>query len=370
MPAAPSIHSYDPPANLNARDVSKAFYMIRKEETPFFNAIAVGNAAANTKHYWWDDARLVRSTKIATTFATPWTSLIVTAGTGQYVRAGMLLEVAGLVYKVSSVSTDTLTVAAQAGSTPTGTYAVGVSVNFMGMAAQEGEEYTATPFNFEVERMNLTQIFTDYVNITGTQRAITREVNDGDLLLQMSAKKLDRMYLTLARAVWANPIVSAPLNSDTGRIMGGTDAFLTTNGYNITTPTAVTAAGFDDWLLELDKMGAVLSELWMNPTDLAKFAAIDATKLLLQRQDQTRGLYVNKYISKYGHELTLNTDVQAPAGKIRAIKTSDVVLCPLQGRQFQIVDLNKTGDSDKKQLVGEYTLEVRNSAIAGYFVPS
>jgi len=34
-------------------------------------------------------------------------------------------------------------------------------------------------------------------------------------------------------------------------------------------------------------------------------------------------------------------------------------------RDFQISDLSKTGDSEKKQLLVEYTLEMRNEAAHG-----
>jgi hypothetical protein len=369
MPTMP-LSSYDTTANLNARDVSKAFYMIKKEETPFFNKIPIVSPAFNTRHVWWDDARLIRGSTIGTQYAfgTP-TAMILASTSG--LRTGSVLEVANRIYRVASVTNGTtLVVAYIGGSANDANHTVGSVVNFVGNTAKEGEDYADTDYNFEVERFNLTQIFTDYVKITGTDRAVRREVNDGDLLLQITQKKLERLYLVLARAVWANPIVTAPTDNTTARVMGGVDAYLAANGINVTTATAITDVAFDNWLLNLDKAGANLTELWMNPLDLGKFAGIDSTKLQVQRQDETRGIYVNKYISKYGHELTLNTDIQAPSGKIRAIRSQDVGLAPLNGRSFQIQDLDKTGDNDKKMLVGEYTLEVRNSAIAGYYVPT
>lgn len=368
MPVAPAsgFTSFDPTANLNARDVSKAFYMIKKDETPLLNEIGVWLPAKNTKHYWWDDKRQIRGTSLTTYAIGSPTAMVVVSTEG--LRANMLIAVLGKVYRITSVTNATTLVVAYVGGVTNATGTTGDAVEFLGSSVTEGEDYKASDYSFEIERMNVTQIMDDTLKVTGTQRAITREINDGDLVLQMANKKLERLYLQLARSIWANPLVS-PADNVTARVMGGVDHFLGANGLNITTPTAITAAAFDDWLLNLDKAGANLGEFWVNPVDLKWFAAIDASKLQYRREDQTRGVFVDKYISKYGHELQIRTDIQAPVGKIRAMRKENIGLVPLQGREFQIQDLDKTGDSEKKLLVGEYTLEVRNSAVAGFFVP-
>ena len=51
--------------------------------------------------------------------------------------------------------------------------------------------------------------------------------------------------------------------------------------------------------------------------------------------------------------------------KTRKINFEHFKLRPLKGRYEQISDLAKTGDSEKKQLLAEYTLEVRNEAAHG-----
>ena len=164
-----------------------------------------------------------------------------------------------------------------------------------------------------------------------------------------------------------NPRV-VPADNTTARILGGVDWWISQNGY-VPAQTTFNQANFDAFLLQLDKVGANLGELWMNPATLSYFTTLQSTQVQFRREDQTRGVYVDKYISQYGHELTLKTDMQAPVGKIYAFRTEDFKLCPLKGRQFQVKDLNKTGDNEKKLLVGEYTTEFRTSAVSGYFTP-
>ena len=53
-----------------------------------------------------------------------------------------------------------------------------------------------------------------------------------------------------------------------------------------------------------------------------------------------------------------------------AVFTFQVKVLPLAGRQMQVEDLAKTGDSDRKMLVGEYTAEIWNSSVMGAFTPS
>ena len=45
---------------------------------------------------------------------------------------------------------------------------------------------------------------------------------------------------------------------------------------------------------------------------------------------------------------------------------SRVKIMPLKGRAFFLEKLGKTGDSDDWQIVGEYTMEMRNADGAAY----
>ena len=358
------VTSYDVPTN--ARDVSKAFYLIKKEETPLLNAIPLGDAAKNTEHYYWDDVRQIRQTVLTAGYTSGGGSLQVASTAGMVVN--MLLATNGKVYKATSITDNTHVAVSVADGGADANQANGSVVLFLGTASKEGKDYEDRDYTTEVERYNVTQILDDYVRITGTEQSITREVQDGDIILKQIEKKLERLYLMLGRSIWNNPRV-VPSDNNTPRILGSVDWFIRQNGY-VPASATFNVGNFDAFLLQLDKSGANLGELWMNPATLTYFSDLQSSQVQMQRSDTDRGTYAVRYNSRYGHHLDLKTDMQTPVGGIYAFRTADVKLCPLMGRQFQVKELAKTGDADKRLLVGEYTLEVRNSAISGIFTPS
>jgi hypothetical protein len=359
------IDSYQVPEN--ARDVSQAFYMINMPQTPLLNEIEIPGVAMNTKHNWWDDVRQPISTTLGGSYTSGGGTLTVAASAG--LRVGSLFQVNSTVYRVTAVNSATSIDVAVADSGSDASHGSGDKVVFLGNASPEGKEYEDSDYTQREERLNVTQIFDDFVKITGTQQSINREAASGALLSQEVTEKLERLYLSLGRAIWRNPRVS-PADNATARIMGGIDFFINQYGY-VPSAAAFSAANFDAFILELEQEhGTVPGEVWMNPLAMANFADLDATKVELQREDQTRGVYVNRYITKYGHELVLRQDPNALPGKLYCFQRSQIRLFPLQSRQFQVVSLSKTGDNDKRHLLGEYTCEVRNGSTMGIFTPT
>lgn len=356
------VDSYQVPTN--ARDVSAAFNLIRREETPLLNAVEMPGVAMNKQHYWWDDARQATKTTLTGAYTSGGLVLACAAVTGM--RAGSIVAVDGVVYRVVSIATLNVTVALVSGADAN--HSSGAAVYILGNAALEGEDYADTDYTTEVERYNICQILTDFIKVTGTEQAVKREVNQGDLVLRIAEAKLNRLYLGLGRMLWRGVRVSASDNT-ARRIMGGIDWFIAQNGYNPASAT-FSADNFDAFLLYLNNLGANLGEIWINPSMMSYFASLDSSKVQIQREDKTRGVYVDRYISKYGHELEIKTDINAPTGKIYTFRTEQVKVLPLAGRQMQVEDLAKTGDSDRKMLVGEYTAEIWNSSVMGAFTPS
>jgi len=356
------VDSYQVPTN--ARDVSAAFNLIRRPETPLLNAVEMPGVAMNKQHFWWDDARQAIQTTLTGAYVSGALVLNVAAITG--IRAGSILAVDGVVYRVASIATLAVTVVLLSAADAAHVNASVVSI--LGNAELEGADYADTDYTTEVERYNVCQILTDFIKVTGTEKVVKREVNNSDLVLRIAEAKLQRLYLHLGRMLWRGVRVIGSDNT-ARRIMGGVDWFIQSFGY-IPAASTFSADNFDAYLLELDKAGANLGEIWINPAMMSHFAGLDATKVQLQREDKTRGVYVDRYISKFGHELEIKTDMNAPTGKIFTFRTEQVKVLPLAGRQMQVEDLAKTGDSEKKMIVGEYTAEFFNSGVAGYFTPS
>jgi hypothetical protein len=353
----------------NARDVSKIFYRQNFPKTPMLNAISIGASVGNTKHYWWEDVLLPRGTTVLAGNA-------YTSGDPHIDVTAYLGIKVGTVLKVSSATGVSLL---RCSATPSSTavtidpldndqsHAAGSTIEFLGNANAEGASFTMDGKNPAQEVYNVTQILTKYLEVSGSEQAVSREVDPGSLIDINAAKKLAQLYFEMGKMIWANARI-APANNATERMFGGIPYFIDLYGY---TPSAAafSAANFDAFLLEAEQnQGCDIVELWMNPTDMARFIALDDSKRRIDNAVRTAGTPMAKtYLSQNGYEIPLFVDPNIPAKKIMLCDSSKISLRPLQTRQFQIIDVATAADKMAKAIVGEYTLEVNPSNTMGIF---
>lgn len=348
----------------NRRDVSSIFNKIPLPGTPLLNEIVTGEAVGNTKHFWWDDVRIAHKTTLSAGYTAASGTCTVASALG--IKVGSLLLMGnGQVKRVTAVnpSTGVCTIVNVAGTDANVTS--GGTVTFLPSANLESSEPQDADYTQQVERFNVTQIMTDYIKMSGTQLSVNREIA-GDLWQDQVARKLERLRLLMGRAIWQSARVS-PSDNTAPRIMGGLPYFITANGYS---PTAVafSTGALDTFLLNMElEYGAIINELWMNPAEIGNFSGLDASYLKVDRTDQARGVYVREYISKYGHNVQLRTDPQAPVKGLYVFDKGRVILRPLKNRAMAVENIAKKGDYLQAEIVGEYTLEVNGSNSMGVF---
>lgn len=86
-------------------------------------------------------------------------------------------------------------------------------------------------------------------------------------------------------------------------------------------------------------------------------------KELVRREESSRirGYFINKFLSdQNGKELPVIVDRWMPKDKLIVLDRSRVSLKPLQGDAWHTEKMAKTGRSEKWQISGQYTLELRN----------
>lgn len=359
-----AVVSYD--VSENSLDISRIFYGITHPQTPMLNAIANGNAARATKHYWWEDNLPPVGTTLAGAYTASDGSLTLTDASG--LRIGSLCKIGDTVFRCTAApnySANTVAVTALSGDD---NHDNGSTVIFLNTANLERSNQVASDYSQKDEYYNVTQIITDYAEISGTQQAVNRDVDQGSLIDIETAKKLRRLYYLLGRDIWHNPRIS-PSDNDTARVFGGIYYWINANGY---TPAgaAFSADNIDAFLLECDQTyRCEISDLWMQATDLKRFAGLNTSRIRVDRSDVvTVGTpRPTMYLSEYGYEVNLHVDQACTLGKLALISPSMVRLCPLQTRQFQITDINDDTDSVQKKILGEYTLEINPSKRTAIF---
>ncbi|PKL35865.1 MAG: hypothetical protein CVV44_20325 [Spirochaetae bacterium HGW-Spirochaetae-1] len=357
------ITTYDVPDN--ARDVSAAFNLIAMPHTPLLNKVPLGNSCENVKHEWYDDKRLPIATTLGAAFTSGGASLTVASSAG--LRIGSIVQVGTSVYRVTGI-TDSTHVAVTAIASDAN-HDSGVKVSFLGNARTENSAKQDGDSAQTEERYNVTQIFDDFVEMSGSEMATKKHAPEASDLPGQVRKKLERAYYQLAMALCKNPRVAPSTKADP-RIMGGVEWFIAQNGY-VPSSAAFSTDNFDAFLLELQNNGLDVFEIWINPTDMARFSGLDSTKIQIQWGSKERGTpIVEKYFSKHGIICDVFMDPCMTAGKIDVFKSADIEVKSLAGRQFQVKNMPETTDGTVKRLLGEYTARFTNSSLWGRFTPS
>tara|TARA_R100000664_G_scaffold11972_1_gene19297 strand:+ start:436 stop:1389 length:954 start_codon:yes stop_codon:yes gene_type:complete len=247
----------------------------------------------------------------------------------------------------------------------------------------DGSDITATP---TTRVGNYCQISTKTVKVAGTLEAVDKAGRKSEMAYQMAkvGKEIKRdMELTLV----SNETASAG-NASTARAAGGIQAWLNSNkdlGSGGTAGSAGTTArgnGTDRAFTETI-LKNVIKQTYNSGGDpkvilvpatqkvtLSGFAGIAAQRYLAPSDEPTTIIgAADVYMSDFGTlsvvpNRLMNTTTESDDGEI-ALVVDPEMLAVAYLRPFQTVDLAKTGDSEKKQLLTEWTLEVRNEAAHG-----
>lgn len=357
-----NVTSFDVPSNVI--DISDIFYSISHPATPLFNIIRVGDALVRSKFHWWEDVLLSRKTTLDEAY---------TAGDGHVhlvnakpVRPGTILIIEDSVYRVLTpeYGTDIPTIDIVSNDQD---HANSLVVDFANTARKENSEPKDSDFEPEIKVENATQISDDTADVSGTEQATDREVNNGSFIDQQIDKKLRRIFANLGKEIWTNPRVIPATKADAG-LFGGIYFFIDLHGY---TPSAATfnVANFDAFLFEMDQTYRNnMMELWLNPDDMSRFVALNDSKVRVAQDTTVVGVRKpTVYFSDKGYEIELRTDPGCTLKKLTLMESSQVLFRPLQGRQFGIEDLPKTKDGLQKRVLGEHSLEVNPASTMGIF---
>jgi len=240
-------------------------------------------------------------------------------------------------------------------------------------AVIEGDDATTDAANANVRVFNYTQISDKVARVSGTQEA----VNNAGMANTMAREMEDKMK-ELKRDVETTLLqdVAYVAGNDTlARKMAGLSCYVITNISKASDGTAATGDGSDAYtegaaraLLE-SYVEAALTTGWSNGANPSlgilnafqkrKFAAFSGSTT--KTSDGEKRKVVNNvevYIDPLGTEIRLVPCRQAPTNTIFFVDPEYLEFSTL--RNFQTKDLAKTGDSERKQILVEYTMEVRN----------
>ena len=352
-----------------AEDVSDIIGIVSPYETPLLDHLGdPQRSARSTLHEWLEDSLLPNKDTIndgSITSDTSSTSFTVSNGDRFRVGDQIQADNAAEVMLVNAVSTNTLTVVRGYGSTTAEAIDDGDTLRILGNAALEGDDAPAARFTNRSRLSNFTQIFTAAVEVSGSQLAADT-VGVSDELDYQRQERLRELLRDLENCV-INGVTSGsdPQGSaTTRRTMKGILPFLSTH------VTDASGAALDEATLN-----QALREVWEESAGSVdtivcsgfqkrKINAFITSSRGYDAGDTRFRDMVSAYESDFGVcRVVLSRWV--PADTVLLLDSSRIDVMPLAGRSFFYKPLASTGDREAGQVIGEYTLELRNEQAHG-----
>lgn len=326
--------------------------------------IGIGGEATNVKHEWLERSLNAINITAAEALTAGDTTFSVASGHGTRVRIGTLLRDVAQgkteVIQVTAISSDDLTIVRGYGSTTGETHADAATFRIIGRPKQSGEDVSADHSTVRTRRNNYCQIFEDAVIIAGDTEATAKAGVPSEVALQ-SADRLIELMRELDNAIIMGIINASAPSDSTYRSMSGLIEWLTlSNGNSNNTAESLSEDVLNTMYTQAFDDGGNPNLLICNQAQMKVISTFNADKIRIAPGVNTAGTYVTHFMTGLGQELEILLDRWVPNDTVIMVDTSRLLVVPMTGRGFGMKVIAPTGDAEKRQLLGDYTLECRN----------
>ncbi len=305
----------------------------------------------------------------------------VATGTGAYFRAGDILyvEATGEKAEVVSISTDSVTVNRNIGST-LGASAQsansGVGIVIVGNASAQGADTGTLAVTKRVLGYNYTQIFRNPFGFTGTDSEIA--LYGADDPEREAAKKRVEHKRALENACWVGVRKFTSQASSSKGYMGGIGEYLSTNVF--TAFGALSLTGFDVKIQQILQDGDMNKVLFASPLAARGLSHLfDSRWQSAQNDDVLLGAKVSAFLDgAYGERLPVivkrewgahGTAGYGLGGALFVIDLGNVKRRPMKNRDTRLLP-NRQGNGEDKVVfdyLTEMSFELKNETTHGVF---
>ena len=364
-----------------AEDVSDIIGIVSPHETPLLAHLGdPRQSAMSTVHEWIEDSLLPNFDQLNQTVFNPdpQTAVNLTVDNGDRFQVGDLLRPEGFaeVILVSAVVGNQLTVVRSYGGTVGATLADNMKLHIIGNAALEGANAPAARFTNRVRKSNYTQIFTAGVSVSGTMQAVRAHgiADEADYQKQERLRELLRdLENTVINGI--APTTDGQGSQTVRRSMNGIASMLLTNTFEPGVNGFPNGGGVSTNGLTEELINTALKTIWdqssgsvdtilLNGNQKRAFNQLIDGQRQYGADDETFRNLVNFYESDFG-VCRVVVSRWVPSDTVFLLDSSRLAVMPLAGRSFQYKPLSAAGDSIEGQVLGEYTLEMKNEAAHG-----
>ncbi|OMD27493.1 SU10 major capsid protein [Paenibacillus odorifer] len=335
--------------------------LLNPHQTPLLNALGFAQPITAVEHVWFEDEMFPDETATTAAALVDATSIVV-ADVSPF-RVGSVIKIVDELLYVSAINTGTktLTVTRAYASTTAAAVLSGAKVEFLFDEGVEGAAARDARYKARVRKSNLTQIFTDSIDISGTAQAVAQH-GVSDLYEYEKQKKQLELALQLEKAL----INGVSYENGQVRQMKGMRQFITTNVNTV--GAAISLAPINTLAQNIYDAGGFSSggnyKIMVAAKQKVALSATDSNKITLTRGENTRGQVVDFIVTDFGQfEIVLNQNLAAD--ELFLVDANRIGIHPLATREFGHTYLGLVGDSMKGQIVGEYTLALEQEKAHG-----
>jgi len=360
-----------------AEDVADIVSIVSPYETPLLDHLGdPARATASTYHEWIEDELLPNSDAVDDAdFTDPAADETFGVANASRFRVGDQVRPAGSSELLLVTDTDTqagtITVARGYGGTTPEALADEEVLHILGNAALECDDAPDARFSNRVRHGNWTQIFTTAVRVSGSDLAV-RKIALSDELDYQKQERLRELLRDLENTV-VNGIAPTQTPAGSGTVRRTIRGIIPSLTSNVFSPNV---AGFpDDASLTEKQLNLALRLIWEQASSRIDTIVVNGLQKRL----------INSFITSsraYGPSDTAFRDLvsvyesdfgvcrvvlcrSVPADAVLLLDSSRIDVLPLAGRSFHYKPLASTGDYEAGEVIGEYTLELRNEAAHG-----
>ena len=247
-------------------------------------------------------------------------------------------------------------------------------------AVIEGDDATIDALSATTRAFNFCQIADKVIALSGTQSAVDAAGRADEMAYQI-AKKSKELKKDMEFDL-IEPNVQVSGSATAARELGSIPTWLKTNGDAGTSGSLSTGSGTDlpgsgtDRDLTETILKTVIKEVYESGGEMDMLVCPPSVKQVISgfnanttrfgpAEAKTEFAAIDVYSSDFGDLRVVPNRVMAVTDAKDEFIIQRDMMAPASLRDFQVQDLAKTGDSEKKQLLVEYTLEVRNEAAHG-----
>jgi hypothetical protein len=358
-----------------AEDVSDIIGIVSPYETPVLDALGDPmREAMSTHHEWIEDDLLPNKDAIndATYVdAAADTDFVVDHGSRFRVGDQIQVEGSGELMLVTGISTNTLTVVRGYAGTTAEDLADNQVINILGNAALEGADKPTARFSNRSRCGNYTQIFGASVEVSGTDLAAS-QLGLADEMDYQKQERLREMIRDLENTVinGGKPAANPEGSGTVRRSMKGVIQHLSTNVFATGDSGFPSGTGLDE-----AKVNYVMRNIWENSSgnvdtivvggyQKRQINAFTSSSRSFGAEDTRYTDMISVYESDFG-VCRIIVSRWIPQDTVLFLDSSRMSVLPLVGRSFHFKPLASGGDYECGEVIGEYTLELKNEAAHG-----